>query len=62
MIAPSLKVGGERLLATNVAYKFLCPHCEMSYIGCETRHLKTRIGEHLHHREDLSSIRKHADK
>ena len=61
MVTPSLKERGERLLASNVVYKFLCPHCGMSDVGCTTRHLKTRIGEHLQNGEDPSPIRKHAD-
>lgn len=34
-------------LASNVVYKFQCEHCEMCYIGETTRHLVTRIKEHI---------------
>ena len=35
-------------LRSNVVYKFVCAGCGSSYIGETSRHLKTRIGEHLH--------------
>ena len=34
-------------LKSNVVYKFSCASCNASYIGETTRHLTTRIKEHL---------------
>ena len=45
-------------LKSNLVYKFQCAGCNSCYIGETTRHLKTRIDEHL--RKDKSShIYKH---
>ena len=34
-------------LSSNVIYKFSCEHCPKCYIGETTRHLQTRINEHI---------------
>ena len=34
-------------LKSHVVYKFVCGSCNASYIGETTRHLATRIKEHL---------------
>ena len=36
-----------KFLKSFVVYKFICPGCNASYIGETTRHLSTRIKEHL---------------
>ena len=40
-------------LKSSVVYKFQCAGCEASYIGETSRHLSTRIDEHL--RKDKNS-------
>ena len=47
-------------LLPNVVYKFSCSRdANISYIGMTTRHLGTRIQEHLHHKTIKSAIREH---
>ena len=47
-------------LLSNVVYKFSCSRdANISYIGMTTRHLGTRIQEHLHHKTIKSAIREH---
>ena len=47
-------------LLSNVVYKFACSRdANISYIGMTTRHLGTRIQEHLHHKTIKSAIREH---
>ena len=36
-----------KFLKSFVVYKFVCPDCNACYIGETTRHLSTRIKEHL---------------
>ena len=36
-----------KFLKSFVVYKFVCPGCNTCYIGETTRHLSTRIKEHL---------------
>ena len=36
-----------KFLKSFVVYKFICPGCNSCYIGETTRHLSTRIKEHL---------------
>ena len=36
-----------KFLKSFVVYKFVCPGCNACYIGEKTRHLSTRIKEHL---------------
>ena len=36
-----------KFLKSFVVYKFVCPSCNACYIGETTRHLSTRIKEHL---------------
>ena len=36
-----------KFLKSFVVYKFVCPGCNACYIGETTRHLSTRIKEHL---------------
>ena len=45
-------------LSSNVVYKFSCSGCNASYIGETTRHLNTRITEHLQ-RDKSSHVFKH---
>ena len=47
-------------LASNVVYKFFSCDTNMSYIGMTTRHLGTRIHEHLQSK-GKSAIRDHID-
>ena len=35
------------LLRNNLVYEFICPGCNMSYIGKTERNLATRLSEHL---------------
>ena len=46
-------------LASNIVYKFACEHCDKCYIGETTRHLQTRIREHLSGRPIPSEITLH---
>ena len=34
-------------LRSHLIYKYTCPTCNAGYIGCTTRHFRTRIHEHL---------------
>ena len=45
-------------LRSNVVYKFTCASCNSCYVGETSRHLKTRIHEHLN-RERTSHIFQH---
>ena len=49
-----------RYLRSFGVYKFTCPGCNASYIGETTRHLTTRIREHLE-TDSKSHIFKHLD-
>ena len=58
-------------LRSSLIYQFTCPRCSLDYIGCTSRHLKTRVCEHLgvSHRtlqplrcKSNSAIRSHCDK
>ena len=49
-----------KLLKSFVVYKFVCPGCNYCYIGEITRHLSTRIEEHLR-KDKKSHIFKHLD-
>ena len=40
-------------LRSNVAYKFTCESCNSCYVGETSRHLSTRIREHLKQGQDL---------
>ena len=40
------------ILKSNVIYKFTCSSCNASYIGETTRHLQTRMDEHLKYKKD----------
>ena len=47
-------------LLSNIVYKFSCSRdANISYIGMTTRHLGTRIQEHLHHKATKSAIHDH---
>ena len=46
-------------LKSFVVYRFVCPGCNARYIGETTRHLTTRIAEHLS--SQSSHIKKHLD-
>ena len=43
----STKDNIPKCLKSNVVYKFICANCNVSYVGETTRHLTTRITEHL---------------
>ena len=40
------------ILKSNVIYKFKCGNCNATYIGETTRHLKTRMDEHLKYKKE----------
>ena len=44
---PSLKEPIPKDLTSNVIYKLCCTGCDACYVGMTTRHLITRIKEHL---------------
>ena len=47
-------------LLSNVVYKFSCSrNANVSCIGITTRHLSTKIQEHLHHKTTKSAIPDH---
>ena len=56
----SVKDAIPKLLRSFVVYKFVCPGCNACYIGETTRHLSTRIEEHLEKDKKLH-IFKHLD-
>ena len=56
----SVKDAILKLLKSFVVYKFVCPGCNACYIGETTRHLSTRIEEHLE-KDKKSHIFKHLD-
>ena len=46
-LLPSLKVGTEKSLSSNLIYNFKCSHCKkLGYTGITQRNFKTRITEH----------------
>ena len=45
-VLPSLKPSVEKKIRSGVVYKVHCPRCRACYVGCTTRHLITRSGEH----------------
>ena len=45
-VLPSLKPSVEKEIRSGVVYKIDCSRCNACYVGCTTRHLKTRISEH----------------
>ena len=54
----SVKYAIPKLLKSFVVYKFVFPGCIALYIGETTRHLSTRMKEHLE-RDKKSHIFKH---
>ena len=44
---PSLKGNFSETLKSRVVYSITCPGCESCYVGQTTRHLSTRLKEHL---------------
>ena len=56
----SVKESVPKYLRSFVVYRFTCPGCNASYIGETTRHLTTRIKEHLE-TDSKSHIFKHLD-
>ena len=57
---PSLKSNVEKIMASNLVYQYQCPKCKFSYVVLTSRHLITRIGEHLHDGEK-SPIKPHSE-
>ena len=47
-----------RLLHSNVVYKFNCAECNSAYVGETSRHLSTRVREHLY-TDKKSNVFKH---
>ena len=56
----SVKGSVPKYLRSFVVYRYTCPGCNASYIGETTRHLTTRIKEHLE-TDSKSHIFKHLD-
>ena len=48
----------SKTLPSNVVYKFTCTGCNSVYVGETSRHLSTRVREHLH-TDKNSNIFKH---
>ena len=46
-VLPSLKPPTEKMLKSGVVYKLTCPSCSACYVGETTRHLQTRVKEHI---------------
>ena len=47
-------------LRSNVVYKFTCATCNSCYVGETSRHLSTRIREHLNRQgQDLTYLSTH---
>ena len=46
-VLPSLKPPIDHLLKSKVVYQIKCPGCNASYVGQTSRHLTTRLNEHL---------------
>ena len=46
-VLPSLKPAVEKKIRSRVVYKFHCPRCNACYVGATTRHICTRLKEHL---------------
>ena len=46
-VMPSLKSPTEKMLKSGVVYKLTCPSCSACYVGETTRHLQTRVKEHI---------------
>ena len=46
-VLPSLKPPTEKMLKSGVVYKLTCPSCAACYVGETTRHLQTRVKEHI---------------
>ena len=56
----SVKESVPKYLRSFVVYRFTCPGCNASYIGETTRHVTTRIKEHLE-TDSKSHVFKHLD-
>ena len=46
-VLPSLKPPISQMLKSKVVYQITCPGCNASYVGQTSRHLTTRLNEHL---------------
>ena len=44
---PSLKPPIEKILKSGIVYEIQCPRCTASYVGQTSRHLQTRLKEHI---------------
>ena len=45
-VMPSLKPPIEKEIRSGIVYKFTCLRCQACYVGCTSRHLKTRADEY----------------
>ena len=60
-VLPSLKPNVEKLISSNLIYHYQCPKCKFSYVGMTSRHLITRIGEHIQGGENKGPIKQHSE-
>ena len=58
-VMPSLKQKVDKVVTSNLIYKFKCPNCQVSYVGMTTRHLCTRVNEHRNYKGEQAVIRSH---
>ena len=43
------------MLKSGVVYKLTCPSCSACYVGETTRHLQTRVKEHIQKKEPMKT-------
>ena len=46
-VLPSLKPPVEKLLKSGIVYNLTCPRCLACYVGQTSRHMQTRLKEHI---------------
>ena len=46
-VLPSIKPPVEKLMKSGVVYNLTCPRCSACYVGQTSRHMQTRLKEHI---------------
>ena len=54
-VLPSLKPSVDKLMKSGVVYNLTCPRCSACYVGQTSRHIQTRLKEHIQREGPMKS-------